>query len=506
MWIFSLSTALLAAFAGAVLASLAVRRISSALALPLALVSVDQLVWNLATVGWLLTDNVNWKWVGAAASPMFVPFGFHYVLVFVGKRRSWRTWLRLHYGLAALLCVSALFGLLFRAKQEQPLGWLSAALALSGLVSAVLAAILLSQHLRRSQVVQEKKRGALLLFGLFTVTVFSLTDLLSDLGYAVPELSSLGSFLFHGCMGLLAFRFALVERVGHSKPFARAMAALTLVFCGTLALVSVGLTLGVVNAVLFLALSVGLGLLPLIAKRWTSATAHGEQLMRAAQLGRFSAQMGHDLKNPLAAAQGAIQFLQEEHRQGRSVDAHHAFLDIVLSNLKRVHSTVERYQRLSNLELHASRLALEPLITNILALQPFASESNLAFQTRIEANLTDILADRDLVSTALENLIQNALEAMAEQGGTLTVSAAPDEDDDGEMVVLRVADTGPGMNARTREQAFDPFFTTKATGSGLGLAWVAAVMAAHSGEVSLSSEEGRGTTVEMRFRTLANAP
>ena len=110
-------------------------------------------------------------------------------------------------------------------------------------------------------------------------------------------------------------------------------------------------------------------------------------------------------------------------------------------------------------------------------------------------------ADREMLSRVLENLVRNAMEAMPD-GGTVTVRTARSGGgarEAGASVVLSVEDTGCGMDARTRERAFDDFFTTKATGSGLGLAFVHRVVEAHGGQLSLESEQGRGTVVSVRL-------
>jgi signal transduction histidine kinase len=107
-----------------------------------------------------------------------------------------------------------------------------------------------------------------------------------------------------------------------------------------------------------------------------------------------------------------------------------------------------------------------------------------------------IRADADLLASALENLVKNAVEAMP-GGGTLTVSTGLRENDDGRLAVVSVRDTGTGMDARAREQAFELFFTTKASGSGLGLAFVQQVARSHGGQVLLTSVEGSGTLFEV---------
>lgn len=91
-------------------------------------------------------------------------------------------------------------------------------------------------------------------------------------------------------------------------------------------------------------------------------------------------------------------------------------------------------------------------------------------------------------------MVRNALEATHERGD---VRVETERLDGG--VIVRVVDTGPGMDARQRQRAFDDFYTTKVTGSGLGLSFARRVMLAHGGDVTLKSDLGVGTTVELRL-------
>ena len=97
---------------------------------------------------------------------------------------------------------------------------------------------------------------------------------------------------------------------------------------------------------------------------------------------------------------------------------------------------------------------------------------------------------------AVLNLVQNALDAMAENGGTLGLSTKVVAD----TAVLEVSDTGAGMSPDVRERAFEPFFSTKGRGSaGLGLAEVYGIAKRHNGRVEIDTAPGVGTTVRLVF-------
>jgi signal transduction histidine kinase len=225
-----------------------------------------------------------------------------------------------------------------------------------------------------------------------------------------------------------------------------------------------------------------------------SASARRARQSEMALMGRFSAQMAHDLKNPLAALKGAAQFLQEEQKQGRSLADQAEFFEIIVDQADRLERLISTYQRAGSLEPELARVDIGALVRDVTALQTFATSAT-AVRVTIDDDLPSCSADRDLLARALENLVKNAFEAMPE-GGALTVSVAREG---AAHVQIRVADTGIGMNVRTREHIFDDFYTTKATGSGLGLPFVKRVIEAHGGDVTLVSEVGRGSVFTLRL-------
>ena len=119
-------------------------------------------------------------------------------------------------------------------------------------------------------------------------------------------------------------------------------------------------------------------------------------------------------------------------------------------------------------------------------------------------------ADPRAVGRILENLVRNAGEAMPD-GGVLDISTeapSPDEAHEESKVVLRVRDTGAGMPSEVLEHALEPFFTTKGShaGTGLGLAMVHGLVRQHGGGVTVRSEEGSGTEVEVSLIAQPSGP
>jgi len=103
--------------------------------------------------------------------------------------------------------------------------------------------------------------------------------------------------------------------------------------------------------------------------------------------------------------------------------------------------------------------------------------------------LPEIDADADLLHKAFQNLVLNALDAMP-AGGTLTLRTFEHE----RNIRLEVKDTGKGLTPEECSRLFTPYYTTKQQGTGLGLAIVQAVVSDHHGTISVTSDEGRGTS------------
>ncbi|MCU0697115.1 MAG: ATP-binding protein [Myxococcaceae bacterium] len=464
------------------------RHANPALRLPLVLLAVDQFVLNACSVAGAFSADPAYNWLAASVTPPFTAFVLHLALAFTGTLRRFRGLLVAAYGVFLGEAVLVLL------DWQTGLVDFDGALATHALVAAgtsapvaVFGAWLLTTHLRASTGT-ERLRTWLFVTALVVGVPLMLTDLFFDMGLPVPPLSTAGSCVFNGLLIVITLGISSAsrrEQLGQAVLFALfvVVSFLTLfsVFRerqGLLVLSMTGFTFGLV----------AVGRLV-----WTAFARHQEGLTRFATLGRFSAQMAHDLKNPLAAARGAAELLEGEVK-ALSRDDLAQFSSLLVQQLDRLTGIIDRYQRLSRLELERQRVDVNALVEKVLSLQALAAGPSVELVTRLSPDGPHAALDPELIASALENLVKNAYEAMP-AGGTVTVSTAVR----GPTLSLAVKDTGQGMDARTREQAFGLFFTTKAQGSGLGLAFVQQIARAHGGEVTLESAEGVGTTVELRL-------
>jgi signal transduction histidine kinase len=203
-----------------------------------------------------------------------------------------------------------------------------------------------------------------------------------------------------------------------------------------------------------------------------------------ARLGRMSAQMSHDLKNPLTALLGAVQVL----KRSATTEDQRALCNLVQQQAQRMRGILERYERTTRVEPLLSLVDLNALVTRVAAAHPV----NLV----VAPDLGEVEIDPDLFASAVENLIDNARHATQDAARPM-VEIRTESDLD--FIRVHIADNGHGIDPEMQEAVWDDFTTTKAHGSGLGLAFVRRVLIAHGGGAHLVSKRGIGTTVTLRI-------
>ncbi len=226
---------------------------------------------------------------------------------------------------------------------------------------------------------------------------------------------------------------------------------------------------------------------------------------RLAALGEMAAGLAHEIRNPLGAIKGAAQFLDPAGLPGEEGE----FVEVIVEEVNRLNGVVSAFLDYSrplkqtfgptDLGEVASRTA--KLIINDLP-------PNVTLTEELAAGLPRVDADAEQLKQVLINLVQNAVQALGERPGQITITTAhPERFGDfrsaPDFVELRVADDGPGIPADQQLNIFVPFFTTKQKGTGLGLAICQRIVKNHGGTISVQSRQGEGTTFTIRLPSLA---
>jgi PAS domain S-box-containing protein len=238
-----------------------------------------------------------------------------------------------------------------------------------------------------------------------------------------------------------------------------------------------------------------------------------EKQLRQAQkmeaLGTLAGGIAHDFNNILGAIISCTEFALEDAPRGSPTRED---LEHVLKAGYRGKNLIKQILTFSRRgEQGRQPIEVEPLVKESLKFLRASLPSSIEIQQNISPGCGMILADATQVHQVIMNLCTNAAHAMREKGGILEVSlsevavdplrASYSSRDYGinPYVKLRVSDTGHGMDRKVLERIFDPFFTTKkrGEGTGLGLSVVHGIIMNHGGDITVSSEPGKGTTFEV---------
>ena len=229
---------------------------------------------------------------------------------------------------------------------------------------------------------------------------------------------------------------------------------------------------------------------------------------KLAALGRLAAGVGHELKNPLAVIGGRVKLLQMDigHAQPLAPDQvarHVKSLEEAAERMRRIMEGLSTYSKPRKPE--ATLLRMGDLIEATRELVSYqARKSEVAIAVDATPDLPQIRGDRSQLMQVLLNLATNAIEAMADKGGQLTLRASVRQSRSGtgsgspapdRFVVVEVADTGPGIPVDTLGKIWDAFYTTKSEGTGLGLSIVRGLVEEQPGaSIEVQSRPGEGTT------------
>jgi signal transduction histidine kinase len=219
-----------------------------------------------------------------------------------------------------------------------------------------------------------------------------------------------------------------------------------------------------------------------------------ERQEKLSSLGVLAAGVAHEIRNPLTSIKVRLFTQQQLLRPGSEEHEDNVFLTGEISRLEKIVRDFLAFARPSEPAFEVIR-ATQPLRELRPLLQPPLRAQGVALQ---EEYLADplIRADAAQLKQVLINLVKNAGESMSGPG-TVTLRTRTERRGLGArgatLVVLEVADTGPGIAPDVARRLFDPFFTTKPSGTGLGLSIAARIIENHQGTLEFSTEANRGT-------------
>jgi len=215
---------------------------------------------------------------------------------------------------------------------------------------------------------------------------------------------------------------------------------------------------------------------------------HSEKL---ASLGQLAAGVAHELNNPLATV---LLFSDILLRECGPDDPQRSDLEMIASETRRCKGIVAALLDFARQnQVMAQATNLNAIVQQVLQIETKRlGDVPITFIAELDPQLPTIEADPAQLQEVVANLVTNAIEAMP-SGGKLTVRTRPGPEG---MVTMTVTDTGVGITPEDQAKLFVPFFTTKPVGkgTGLGLAIVYGIVKMHRGQITVQSQQGKGTT------------
>jgi len=236
-------------------------------------------------------------------------------------------------------------------------------------------------------------------------------------------------------------------------------------------------------------------------------------------LGRLSAELAHEIKNPLVTIKTAFEFIMEyqsntDQAQGINSDFKN-FISLAMRETERINELIKQLLYLGPSPPKFEWCDINQIIGDtVLSLRRGGAEKNVEIVDLIDNYPVEIYADEKQLRQVFLNIGQNALDAIKDGGKiTIEVNVKADQEDNSQdygkyqkqsgdgsymksdnIVVVKVSDTGKGMSREELKNIFEPFYSGKLSGTGLGLAIVSNIIHEHSGVINVESVEGSGTT------------
>lgn len=220
------------------------------------------------------------------------------------------------------------------------------------------------------------------------------------------------------------------------------------------------------------------------------ARRDNEQVRVLAGIGEMAARVAHEVRNPLNSIEGAAFYLGNRLAEDEEVQE---YLGLIRNEVARISAVAaDLLSAAKPVEPSMERVGLDDLVRERCRLMALAQTEPLRLEIDVPPDPPQIFADRRQLAQVIDNLLENAVQAVTGAGRIRARVEVVDLSTLQRSLRLTIEDDGPGLSDEAREKLFTPFFTTKPGGTGLGLIIVRKIVEAHRGTFNLRDAPGGG--------------
>jgi len=221
------------------------------------------------------------------------------------------------------------------------------------------------------------------------------------------------------------------------------------------------------------------------------------QAEKLASIGRISATIAHEIRNPLTSVKLNIEKVLQEAKLDELEREHLSISQEGVAQIEKFIKELLDFTRVTS--LHRERFSVEQILDEaIKMLAESLRLKKVTVKKTAPSNLPAVLVDADKMRQVFLNVLHNAWEAV-DEGGRINADLSCITEDGVKKIRIKISDNGIGIPEKDWENIFEPFYTTKPSGIGLGLANARKIVAMHKGSIRVVKKKGRGTTLEIRI-------
>jgi len=221
------------------------------------------------------------------------------------------------------------------------------------------------------------------------------------------------------------------------------------------------------------------------------------QAEKLASIGRISASIAHEIRNPLTSVKLNIQKLMQNEHLDEEDKEHLSISQEGIGQIEKFIKELLNFTRVS--DLNPERFSVVQIMEETLKMMRNSFlEKTILLEKRFAADLPAVVVDGDKMRQVFLNILRNAVEAV-EEGGKIGLALSRIKENGVPRIRVRISDDGCGIPEKDWENIFEPFYTTKPSGFGLGLSNARKIVEQHRGSLRVTKTKGKGTTFEVRI-------